>query len=71
MKYDCHLYVMSVDHVTSKATYGSDYKGKLENLTIFFSTSCRLYFEGNYGIRNRFSVYHVRFVDCGYYYDMQ
>ena len=43
MKYDCHFYVMSVNHVTSKAAYGSDYKGILDNLTIFFptfSTSC-------------------------------
>ena len=53
---------MSVDHVTSKAAYGSDYKGILENLTIFYH---------NCGIRNRFSAYHVRLVDCGYYYDMQ
>ena len=36
MKYDCHFNVMSVDHVTSKAAYGSDYKGILENLSIFF-----------------------------------
>ena len=35
MKYDCHFNVMSVDHVTSKAAYGLDYKGILENLSIF------------------------------------
>ena len=66
MKYDCHFYVMSVDHVTSKAAYGSNYKGILENLTIFFDIMYILL--GNYGIRNRFSAYHVRLVDCGYYY---
>ena len=36
MKYDCHFNVMPVDHVTSKATYSSDYNGILENLSIFF-----------------------------------
>ena len=64
---------MSVDHVTSKAAYGSDYKGILENLTKFFSDFFDIIYIllGNYGIRIRFSVYHVRIVDCGYYYDMQ
>ena len=56
---------MSVDHVTSKAAYGSDYKGIVENLTILFRH--HEYFDGNCGIRNRFSVFHVRLVDCGYY----
>ena len=32
MKYDCYFNVMSVDRVTSKAAYGSVYKGILENL---------------------------------------
>ena len=67
---------MSVDHVTSKAAYGSDYKGILENLTNYFSDFFDIMYIllGNYhncGIRNRFSVYHVRLVYCGYYYDMQ
>ena len=61
---------MSVDHVTSKAAYGSDYKGILENLTIFFFNIMYILL-GNYGIKIRFSVYHARIVDCGYYYDMQ
>ena len=64
---------MSVDHVTRKAAYGSDYKGILDNLTIFFFNFFDIMYIllGNYGIRNRFSVYHVRIVDCEYYYDMQ
>ena len=32
IKYGCHFNVMSLDHVTSKAAYGSDYKGILKNL---------------------------------------
>ena len=57
--------------------YGSDYKGILEYLTKFFSTFskscifCLAIIIHNYGTSNRFSVYHVRLVDCGYYYDMQ
>ena len=64
---------MSVNHVTSKAAYDSDYKGILDNLTNFFSNFFDIMYImlGNYGIRNRFSVYHVRIVDCEYYYDMQ
>ena len=72
MKYNCQLYVMSVDHVTSNAAYGSDYKGILENLTIFFDLFNIMYILlGNYGMRNRFNVYLVRIVHCEYYYDMQ
>ena len=68
------MYVMSVNHVTSKAAYASDYKGILDNLTIFFSNFFDIMYHllGNYGIRNRFSVYRVRIeYYCEYYYDMQ
>ena len=71
MKYDCHFNVMSQDHVTSKAAYGSDYKEILENLSIFLTFSNIMYILlGNYGIRNRYCVHQVKLAECGYYYDM-
>ena len=68
MKYDCHLYVMSVDHVTSKAAYGSPFRLQGDTRK---SHNFMYILLGNYVIRKSFSVYHVRLVDCGYYYDMQ
>ena len=70
MKYDCHFNVMSLDHVTSQAAYGSNYKGILENLSFFFDFFDIMWC-GNYGIENSYCVYHVKLADCGYYYDMQ